>query len=111
MTRAAPTSLLALALRASGLAVALAAPGDPDASFGAGGTRVLDYGGEDSGSGVVVQPDGKAARCPHPAGVAGPVAAAPAVGAVGAVGAAPRAACRPAGGSARQSSEPRERSG
>jgi len=59
MTRAALTSLLALALLASGLAVALAAPGDPDASFGTGGKRVLDFGGEDGATDVVVQPDGK----------------------------------------------------
>jgi uncharacterized delta-60 repeat protein len=59
MTRAALTSLLALALFASGLAVALAAPGDPDPGFGTSGKRVLDYGGEDSATDVVVQPDGK----------------------------------------------------
>jgi uncharacterized delta-60 repeat protein len=59
MTRAALTSLLTLALLASGLAAALAAPGDPDTSFATGGKRVLDFGGEDGATDVVVQPDGK----------------------------------------------------
>ena len=40
-------------------AVAAAAPGDFDLTFGVGGTVVTDLGGDDSARAVAVQPDGK----------------------------------------------------
>jgi uncharacterized delta-60 repeat protein len=40
-------------------AVALAAPGDLDPSFGSGGTVITSFGGTDVASAVVIQPDGK----------------------------------------------------
>jgi uncharacterized delta-60 repeat protein len=57
--RLALSLVLGSALLGSGFAVALAAPGDPDASFAISGKRVLDYGGEDAAADVVVQPNGK----------------------------------------------------
>jgi uncharacterized delta-60 repeat protein len=42
-----------------GPAVALAAPGDLDPSFGSGGTVITSFGGTDVASAVVIQPDGK----------------------------------------------------
>ena len=52
--------LLLVPLRgARGPAVALAAPGDLDPSFGTGGTVITSFGGSDVASAVVIQPDGK----------------------------------------------------
>jgi uncharacterized delta-60 repeat protein len=59
VSRLALTLVLGLAVLASGVAAALGAPGDRDTSFGTGGLRVLDFGGEDGATDVVVQPDGK----------------------------------------------------
>ena len=42
-----------------GPAVALAAPGDLDPSFGTGGIVITSFGGADVASAVAVQPDGK----------------------------------------------------
>ena len=42
-----------------GPAVALAAPGELDASFGTGGTVITSFGGADVASAVAIQPDGK----------------------------------------------------
>jgi uncharacterized delta-60 repeat protein len=51
--------LLCLCVALGGPAVALAAPGDLDPSFGTGGTVITSFGGSDVASAVVVQPDGK----------------------------------------------------
>jgi uncharacterized delta-60 repeat protein len=51
--------LLALFVALGGPAVALAAPGDLDPSFGTGGTVITSFGGTDVASAVVIQPDGK----------------------------------------------------
>jgi uncharacterized delta-60 repeat protein len=59
MRRSLMTSLLALGLFVTVVAVALAAPGDLDGGFGTGGRRVLDYNGEDSATDVAIQPDKK----------------------------------------------------
>jgi uncharacterized delta-60 repeat protein len=51
--------LLGLFVALGGPAVALAAPGDLDPSFGTGGTVITSFGGSDVASAVVIQPDGK----------------------------------------------------
>jgi uncharacterized delta-60 repeat protein len=51
--------LLCLFVALGGPAVALAAPGDLDPSFGTGGTVITSFGGTDVASAVVIQPDGK----------------------------------------------------
>ena len=51
--------LLCLFVALGGPAVALAAPGDLDPSFGNGGTVITSFGGADVASAVVIQPDGK----------------------------------------------------
>jgi uncharacterized delta-60 repeat protein len=51
--------LLCLFVALGGPAVALAAPGDLDPTFGNGGIVITSFGGSDVASAVVVQPDGK----------------------------------------------------
>jgi uncharacterized delta-60 repeat protein len=51
--------LLCLLVALGGPAVALAAPGELDASFGTGGTVITSFGGADVASAVAIQPDGK----------------------------------------------------
>ena len=51
--------LLCLFVALGGPAVALAAPGELDASFGSGGTVITSFGGADVASAVAIQPDGK----------------------------------------------------
>jgi uncharacterized delta-60 repeat protein len=51
--------LTVLALLTAPTGFALAAPGDLDPSFGTGGKSTLDFGGNDAGRGVALQPDGK----------------------------------------------------
>ena len=51
--------LLGLFVALGGPAVALAAPGDLDPSFGTGGIVITSFGGADVASAVVIQPDGK----------------------------------------------------
>ena len=51
--------LLGLLLGAASSGAALAAPGDLDRSFGNAGLASADFGGGETGRGVVVQPDGK----------------------------------------------------
>ena len=51
--------LLCLFVVLGGPAVALAAPGDLDPSFGTGGIVITSFGGSDVASAVVIQPDGK----------------------------------------------------
>ena len=51
--------LLGLVVALGGPAVALAAPGDLDPSFGTGGTVITTFGGTDVASAVAMQPDGK----------------------------------------------------
>jgi len=51
--------LLCVCVALGGPAVALAAPGDLDPTFGTGGTVITSFGGSDVASAVVVQPDGK----------------------------------------------------
>jgi uncharacterized delta-60 repeat protein len=51
--------LLCLFVALGGHAVALAAPGDLDPSFGTGGIVITSFGGTDVASAVVIQPDGK----------------------------------------------------
>jgi len=51
--------LLGLFVALGGPAIALAAPGDLDPSFGTGGTVITSFGGADVASAVAIQPDGK----------------------------------------------------
>ena len=51
--------LLFLFVALGGPAVALAAPGDLDPTFGNGGTVITSFGGADVATAVVIQPDGK----------------------------------------------------
>jgi uncharacterized delta-60 repeat protein len=51
--------LLCLFVTLGGPAVALAAPGDLDPTFGTGGTVITSFGGTDVASAVALQPDGK----------------------------------------------------
>ena len=51
--------LLGLFVALGGPAIALAAPGDLDPSFGTGGIVITSFGGTDVASAVVIQPDGK----------------------------------------------------
>jgi uncharacterized delta-60 repeat protein len=54
-----PGLLLCLFVALGGPAIALAAPGDLDPSFGSGGTVITSFGGADVASAVAIQPDGK----------------------------------------------------
>ena len=51
--------LLCVCVALGGPAVALAAPGDLDPSFGSGGTVITSFGGADVASAVAIQTDGK----------------------------------------------------
>ena len=51
--------LLGLFVALGGPAIALAAPGELDPSFGNGGTVITSFGGADVASAVAIQPDGK----------------------------------------------------
>ena len=51
--------LCALLLAAVFASVALAAPGDLDPTFDGDGKRTINYGGNENGGAVAVQPDGK----------------------------------------------------
>jgi len=51
--------LLGLFVALGGPAIALAAPGDLDPSFGTAGTVITSFGGTDVASAVAIQPDGK----------------------------------------------------
>jgi uncharacterized delta-60 repeat protein len=50
---------VALVIMALSSSVALAAPGDLDASFGAGGKQTLNFGGADRATHVAITPDGR----------------------------------------------------